>query len=207
MGYVMINPLMLIYLFCLDVIFIINQAFFYPLIQLMKLLTCGLVDLSCLNRALDKSYEYLFEMKKLEVAGFRRMRTISQLTFESLIQISLQSRMLLYFNNQKDAGSIDEFGISVTAIIASITIAIVHALIECIFLYMESQASKTSFVNYVIICFNGRFGWVPYNDYLIITSKQMADSVSDSSQTARLAVQKIELDYENVESRLFCFDL
>ena len=89
MGYVMINPLMLIYLFCLDVIFIINQAFFYPLIQLMKLLTCGLVDLSCLNRALDKSYEYLFEMKKLEVAGFRRMRTISQLTFESLIQISL----------------------------------------------------------------------------------------------------------------------
>jgi hypothetical protein len=77
MGYVMVNPLMLVYLFCLDIIFIINQAILYPIIQLLKALTCGIVDLSCLNRAVEASYEFFFEMKKLEVAGFRRMRTIS----------------------------------------------------------------------------------------------------------------------------------
>ena len=77
MGYVMVNPLMLIYLFCLDCIFIVNQALLYPVIQILKFLTCGIVNLSCLNWALEKSYEYFFEMKKLEVAGFRRMRTIS----------------------------------------------------------------------------------------------------------------------------------
>lgn len=102
MGYVMINPLMLLYLFCLDFIFIVNQAVLFPLIQILKLITFGFVNLSFLNRALDMSYEYLFEMKKLEVAGFRRMRTISQLTFESLIQMALQLRMLKYFNDHKD---------------------------------------------------------------------------------------------------------
>ena len=55
----------------------------------------------------------------------------------------------------------------------SILLAATHALLELIFLYMEAQASKTSFINYCIVCFNGRFGWVPYNDYLIITSQKM----------------------------------
>ena len=77
MGYIMVQPLMLVYLFCLDIIFIVNQAVLFPLIQILKFITCGIVDLSILNRGLDKSYEYFFEMKKLEVAGFRRMRTIS----------------------------------------------------------------------------------------------------------------------------------
>lgn len=73
----MVSPLMLAYMFILDVIFVVNQAFLFPLICILKFMTFGVLDLSCLNRALDKSYEFLFEMKKLEVAGFRRMRTIS----------------------------------------------------------------------------------------------------------------------------------
>ena len=85
MGTIMVSPLMLVYMFLLDIIFCINQALLFPIICILKFVTFGLLDLSCLNRALDKSYEFLFEMQKLEVAGFRRMRTISQLTFESLI--------------------------------------------------------------------------------------------------------------------------
>lgn len=85
----MISPFMLVYLFLLDIIFVVNQALFYPVIILLKIMTCGLIDLSCLSKALEKSYEYLFSMQKLEVAGFRRMRTITQLTFESLIQTTL----------------------------------------------------------------------------------------------------------------------
>lgn len=51
---------------------------------------------------LERSYELLFEMTKLEVEGFRRMRTISQLTFETLIQMILQLRMLLFFWGERD---------------------------------------------------------------------------------------------------------
>jgi hypothetical protein len=93
----MVSPVMFAYTFVLDVIFMVNQAFVYPTILLLKLLTCNLVDLSCLIRSLDKSYEVFFEMTKLEAEGFRRMRTISQLTFETLIQMVLQIRMLYYF--------------------------------------------------------------------------------------------------------------
>jgi len=79
--------------------------------------------------------------------------------------------MLIYFNSQKSDKGMDEFGVSVTAILISIILATIHALLECVFLYMEAQASKTSFTNYCIVCFNGRFGWVPYNDYLMMTSQ------------------------------------
>ena len=77
MGFVMVSPIMLLYMFVLDIIFVINQALLFPIICILKFITCGILDLSCLNRALDKSYEFMFEMQKLEVAGFRRMRTIS----------------------------------------------------------------------------------------------------------------------------------
>jgi len=102
MSVIMVSPLMLVYTFVLDVVFIFNQALLFPLICLLKVLTCGCLDLSCLSEGLDKSYEYFFKMQKLEVAGFRRMRTISQLTFESLIQVTLQIRMLQYFRTLED---------------------------------------------------------------------------------------------------------
>jgi hypothetical protein len=136
MGNMMVSPFMLFYLFILDIIFVINQALLYPMIFLIKFLTCGLLDLSCLYNALDKSYEYMFEMQKLDVAGFRRMRTISQLTFESLIQSILQIRMLMYFGNNHNEQ--EEFGVSVTAISVSILLAFSHAILECLFLYMEA---------------------------------------------------------------------
>lgn len=81
--------------------------------------------------------------------------------------------MLRYFREMKDKDAEYEFGVSITAIIVSIILALSHALLEILFLYMEAQATKTSFINYCIVCFNGRFGWVPYNDYLIVTSQQL----------------------------------
>ena len=62
MGTIMVSPLMLVYMFLLDIIFCINQALLFPIICFLKFVTFGLLDLSCLNRALDKSYEFLFEM-------------------------------------------------------------------------------------------------------------------------------------------------
>lgn len=67
---------------------------------------------------------------------------------------------------------IDKFGVSVQGILISLFLSIVHLIFEGIFLLMESQVTKTSLLNYSIVCFNGRFGWVPYEDYLTDASKK-----------------------------------
>ncbi len=50
----------------------------------------------CVNTLIDGSYEYLFQMKRHEVGGFRRMRTITQVIFETLIQLAVQIHMLIF---------------------------------------------------------------------------------------------------------------
>jgi len=200
----MVTPVMLVYLFLMDIVFLINQAILVPVILILRLITCILLDLTCLTRILDSSYEIMFEMQKLDVAGFRRMRTISQLTFETFIQTLLQVRMLMYFNNKVDTSGVQEFDVSVTAIVVSLFLALLHGLLEAIFLAMEAQASKTSFINYCIICFNGRFGWVPYNDYLTNKSTQVQQKKKDSNKQQDL---RVNLDFANISSRVLCFDM
>lgn len=134
---VMVSPFMLVYMFLMDIVFLVNQAILVPIIQVLRLLTCNLINLSCLTQTIDNSYEILFEMQKLEVAGFRRMRTISQLTFETFIQFILQMRMLSYFSNKKDKAS-HELGVSVSAIIFSLFLAVIHGIFEAAFLFMEA---------------------------------------------------------------------
>ena len=82
-------PLMLIYTFILDLIFVLNKSIVEPTINFIKLVSCDKIDLSVIAYIFEYSYGYLFGMHELEVEGFRRMRTISQLTFETLIQLIL----------------------------------------------------------------------------------------------------------------------
>ena len=47
-------------------------------------------------------------------------------------------------------------------ILVSLISAIVHGVIELIFLQLEAISCKTTLMHYSIICFNARFGWVPF---------------------------------------------
>ena len=60
------------------------------------------------------------------------------------------------------------FHVTASSINFSLAIAILHAVLEWIFLALEAKVSKTSILNYMIVCFNGRYGWVPYQEYLTI---------------------------------------
>ena len=111
------------------------------------------------------------------------------LTFESTAQLILQVRILWFMNypecrspdfmptdnaNAKytlleDGTFIDESNdnqvvsaITRRDIWVSIGFMVAHAVLELIFLILESYATKTSFINHCIVCFNGRYGWVPY---------------------------------------------
>lgn len=48
---------------------------------------------------------------------------------------------------------------------ASLVCALLHAFFEMIFIYLESVSCKTTVIHYFIICFNARFGWVPFVNF------------------------------------------
>jgi hypothetical protein len=73
----------------MDIIYIVVSVIITPAAMLLKLLTCGLIDLTNIEEKLDVLYEILFGMTDMDIKGFRRLRTISQLSFESLPQIIL----------------------------------------------------------------------------------------------------------------------
>jgi hypothetical protein len=70
---------------------------------------------------------------------------------------------LYTFNAENGA---NEFGISFEEILISLSFALLHAILEIIFLRIESTTYFLSFSHYSIICFNGRFGWVPFQEKL-----------------------------------------
>ena len=65
-----LTPFIIIYLLLLDLIFIINTSIFHPLCKLLGV--CGLKFLSNIPDKIENSYEVLFDMERLDVAGFRR---------------------------------------------------------------------------------------------------------------------------------------
>ena len=75
----------------------------------------------------------------------------------------MQVHQLIYMQHHL-ANGIDQ--VTMEAIIVSLSLAVLHVLLESFFLKMEAKATKTSFLHYCIICFNGRYGWVPFTDFM-----------------------------------------
>jgi len=104
----MVTPLMVVFLQFMDLWFLVFTV-------LLKLVL-WLFSWCCSDKTeravtwVDSLYEYVFEMQKLDVAGFRRMRTISQLTFESIVQILLQTRILLFLELNEGDYLFDRWG-------------------------------------------------------------------------------------------------
>lgn len=144
----------------MDVIYIIVSVVITPLTMIIKVLSCGYIDITNVEEKLDVLYEILFGMSDMDIKGFRRLRTISQLSFESLPQILLQVRILLYA-----IGGQNKLGVSMGAIVASLVSAVLHAFFELIFVYLEAVSCKTTVIHYFIVCFNARFGWIPFVNF------------------------------------------
>ena len=45
---------------------------------------------------------------------------------------------------------------------ASIVMAITHTILEVIMIKLECEACKIGFLDYLIVCYNGRLEWVPF---------------------------------------------
>ena len=116
--------------------------------------------------------------------------------------------MLLYFNAKQDQNAINKFDVSVSSLAISIMLSLLHTVLEGLFIWIESKATKTSFMNYTIICFNGRFGWVPYNYFLVNVQQKMLQSSSSSNKNIDLTDEKrIELDFQNITTNVLCISM
>jgi hypothetical protein len=156
-----VTPFLLVYLFVVDAVFLLLSAVVTPILILFSVLTCQTHLIGKLELCIDAIYRTLFGMQKMDVIGFRRLRTSCQLTFESLPQIILQIRIFIYLKGKPT--ELEELDISLEAISLSIAFALLHASIEFMFLRVETKANRTTMMHYLITCFNGRFGYVPFS--------------------------------------------
>jgi hypothetical protein len=79
-----------------------------------------------------------------------------------------------------------------TAIVASLVSAVLHAFFELIFVYLEAVSCKTTVIHYFIVCFNARFGWIPFVNFF--SSLAGFDEESTGNQE--------DLNYEGMKSKL-----
>jgi hypothetical protein len=63
-------------------------------------------------------------------------------------------------------------------------------LVEILFIYQEKYANKTTVMHYTLICFNGKFGFVPFTEILVKEIKQ------DSEEST--------LNYDDIGSKVLC---
>ena len=180
------TPLCTIYFLILDVIFMI-----YTIISSMILLVT-LSKINVGNWMEDQFFRKFLGISRMELIGYRRLRTLSQLLFETFPSILLQLRMLWVLGSKNDAN----FDISYQSLYWSLVFAFLHTLMEGSILYLDSKACFLSLEEYALVCLNARLSWVPFTN--ILTRLQI-----QNKKNCKIDSKYRELDFENIISK-FC---
>ena len=165
----LLTPLLIACLTLLDLAYLAISLIIFPLIKIVNMIWRARINPELVN----KSLQTVFNLNYNQMQGFRRLRQVSQLNFESFPQIILQVRILLYVWDE-DSATQDELGVSATQILISLFAAFIHTLGEIYLLRRESIACKIDFFNYIVVCYNGRLEWVPFlNNFESLNTFQM----------------------------------
>ena len=174
------TPLCLGYFILLDVVFAAYSVIFSGL----YLLTFG--NVSVAHIAEDYFFTKVLGLTRMELIGYRRLRTLSQLLFETFPQIVLSAIIISTINNS-DRNSDAFKGINENALYVSVLFALLHVLFEGMMIYLDSRACYIPFWQYAIICLNARLNWVPYSHILmnntIITNNINNNNNNNGSQS------------------------
>lgn len=73
----------------------------------------------------------------------------------------------------------------------SLSFAVLHGILELFVLSMEADATRTGFVHYCILCFNGRFGWIPFQSFIV-------DHYKNPKRTTKV---ESALEYKNMKGK------
>eukprot|EP01084_Bolivina_argentea_P270921 460797_1 len=171
----LITPFALILAIVIDIIFIfcslITTFIILPVIYVInKIKKCRNKD-SYINfrKFLIDMYifEHIFKMNRTEIIGYRRLRSLSQLTFESIPQIFLQCWIMWRIewqphHSDTDPSNFNTFKINATDLRLSIILAIIHVLLESIVIFLDSSALQMKFLQYGLVALGGRVDFIPY---------------------------------------------
>eukprot|EP01084_Bolivina_argentea_P218823 371260_1 len=165
--FLLMTPLSLLYLFIIDLIFmtfsLLSTVWLLSVIVLFAIICKDVHDASKydIRDWVDKIvFENWLNMNRSEIVGYRRLRTLSQLFFETIPQIVLQLRMLWVIELLGDSNT---FEIDLETLGWSLLLAIFHLILEGGMIYLDKLAFKMSFMEYSLECLGGRVQWIPYS--------------------------------------------
>ena len=84
-SWLSIGPLFIVFMVFMDTIMIFNSTCIVPFAYILHKI-CGC---KCLSYGIEAFYSFFFQMTSAELSGVRHMRTITQLTFESVLQFGV----------------------------------------------------------------------------------------------------------------------
>eukprot|EP01083_Nonionella_stella_P170821 582191_1 len=169
LSLVLLTPFAIVWFSLVDAIFML----YLVISSLIFALSIGYCDVS--NVMDDLLFQKILGMTKMEVIGYRRLRTLSQLLFETFPQILLQVRILIAIRYEGQ----DEFNITTDELWLSIIIAFVHVFLEVAIIYLDARASKMSLSHYAVACLAARLHWIPFLTQIADSQSRVSDAVFD----------------------------
>jgi len=166
---VCMTPLCVAAFILLDLVYSIKAATFDILALFIGLVKPGMT-LDVTGGFVSKFLSDHLGLTTMDIEGYRRLRTTTQLLFESFPQIVLQLHILLQSSER-------EFQVSDEELVVSLAFALFHLLATCYIVWLEAKSAGESFIRYTMTCLTGRLGWLPLADSAALTGQnEDADS-------------------------------
>lgn len=106
--------------------------------------------------------------------------------------------MLRYEITAKSKEERDSIGVDINSLMVSVGLAILHMGLGMMQLNFEARACHTSLLNYCIVCFNGRFDWVPFIENIVTTANVSKEEFEDFDD------EKLLFDFDNIVFQNSC---
>eukprot|EP01083_Nonionella_stella_P242634 846184_1 len=183
MTILLMTPLSVLYFFIVDVVFMVYvlvSAFLY-------FITCSRVNIT--DFIDDYVFQKLLGMNRMQVIGYRRLRTLSQLLFETIPQLLLQLHMLRVSNLD---------GLDSTSLMMSILFALLHMMFEGMIIYSDSKACDSSVLEYGLQCLHARMNWIPYTGVFESRLKEQITAVEHHNDPSNKSKYYYQFNYENL---------
>eukprot|EP01083_Nonionella_stella_P048009 128588_1 len=173
-GYLLITPLSLVYLFCIDVLFMLftlgSTLWFLLALTFLSIKNgCKVPSNLAEHDGRDwferKVFIQWLQMNYTEMVSYRRLRTLSQLFFETIPQIVLQVWIIsdIKWLGNENEFDLDDFEWKLTL---SIGVAIAHLILEGGIMLLDRSAFEMGFMQYAMVSLGGRTLWVPFQHFI-----------------------------------------
>eukprot|EP01083_Nonionella_stella_P267987 905612_1 len=173
-GYLLITPISLIYLFVIDIVFmlftLISTLWFLLVFAFLSIgngcnVPSNLKEYDGRDWIERKVFTQWLQMNYTEMVSYRRLRTLSQLFFETIPQIFFQVWIILDIKwlKHENEFDLDDFAWKLAF---SISLAIAHLILEGGIVLLDKSAFEMPFMQYALVSLGGRTLWVPFQHFI-----------------------------------------